>query len=178
VAGCGTAIAIGGTPPLGAAAWVAAGVALTLSLRSAPRAASASMDELERHVMRCRRRGESAWTLVAHVPAGGRAEPEEIASSFRLTDSVLVQPIPHGYELAGVFDEPGLDREALERRLRAKASAMGTTIAWKRFPHDGVTLAVLLDEARAALSEHAPVESAAIVPPVLEHAHAPATEGK
>jgi hypothetical protein len=179
LAGCVGAIAIGGTPPLGAVAWLGAGVALALSMRSAPRAAAPAVEDLERHVMRCRRRGESAHVLVAHVPATGRGQPERLATFFRLTDSVLVAHIPHGYEVAGVFDDSGLDRNALEKRLRTVAAAPGTTIAWKRFPDDGVTLPVLIDAARATLADSTAIEPATIVPPVFESA--PATtpvEGK
>jgi hypothetical protein len=179
VAGCVAAIAIGGTPPLGAVAWLGAGVALALSMRSAPHAAGSPVDDLERHVMRCRRRGESAHVLVAHVPATGHGQAERLTAFFRLTDSVLVAQIPHGYEVAGVFDDSDLDRNALEKRLRTAAATPGTTIAWKRFPDDGVTLPVLIDATRAALAGSAAIEAAAIVPPVFDGA--PATtpvEGK
>jgi hypothetical protein len=179
LAGCGAAIAIGGTPPLAAAAWLGAGAALALSMRSAPRAAGPALDDLERHLMRCRRRSEGACVLVAHVPATGRGQDERLADFFRLTDSVLVANIPHGYEVAGVFDDGGLDRNALEKRLRGAAAAPGTAIAWKRFPDDGVTLPVLIDAARAALADSPAIEPAALVPPVFEGA--PATtpvEGK
>jgi hypothetical protein len=148
-------------------------------MRSAPPAAGPAIDDLERHLMRCRRRGESAHVLVAHMPATGRGQPERLAKFFRLTDSVLVAHIPHGYEVAGVFDDSDLDRNALERRLRGAAATPGTTIAWKRFPDDGVTLPVLIDAARAALGDSTAIEPAVIVPPVFESA--PATtpvEGK
>jgi hypothetical protein len=179
LAGCGAAIAIGGTPPLGAVAWLGAGVALALSMRSGPQPAGAAIEDLDHHVMRCRRRGESAHVLVAHVPATGRGQPERLTAFFRLTDSVLVAHIPHGYEVAGVFDDSGLDREALEKRLRRAAAAPGTTIAWKRFPDDGVTLRVLIDGARAALADSTAIEPVAIGPPVFDRAPAATpVEGK
>ncbi len=168
LAGCGAAIALGGTPPLAAAAWIGAGAALALSMRSAPQASAPAIEDLERHLMRCRRRGETACVLVAHVPATGRGQAERLGDFFRLTDSVLVAHIPRGYEVAGVFDDSGLDRNALEKRLRGAAAAPGTAIAWKRFPDDGVTLTVLIDAARAALADSTAIEPAAIVPPVFE----------
>jgi hypothetical protein len=179
LAACAAAIVIGGTPPLGAAAWLGAGVALALSTRPGPRARGASIESLERHVMRCRRRGEGACVMVAHVPDTGRGQAERLGAFFRLTDSVVVARIPHGSEVAAVFDDDALDREALERRLRGAAAAPGTAIAWKRFPDDGVTLTVLIEAARRALADSTAIEPAAVVPPVFENATAPRpAEGK
>ncbi len=120
--------------------------------------------------MRCRRRGESACVMVAHVPDTGRGQAERLSAFFRLTDSVAVTRIPHGHEVAAVFDDDALDRDALEKRLRGVAAASGTTIAWTRFPDDGVTLTVLIEDARAELADSTVIEPATIVPAVLEGA--------
>jgi hypothetical protein len=165
---CGAAIAMGGAPPLAAAAWLGAGVAFALSTRPAAPHQGATIESLERHVMRCRRRGESAYVMVAHVPAMGRGQAERLSAFFRLTDSALVARIPHGHEVTAVFDDDALDRVALEKRLRTAGAAPGTAIAWKRFPDDGVTLAVLVEAARAALADSTAIEPAAIVPAVFE----------
>jgi hypothetical protein len=109
-------------------------------------------DELERHIMRCRRRQEPAAVLVLRVAAAGRMSPDRLRASFRLTDSVAITRTRYGYELVGVFDEDGLDRDALEWRLRAALGGIATCVAWARFPDDGVTLGMLIGDARAALS--------------------------
>ena len=108
-------------------------------------------DELERHIMRCRRRGEPASVLVARLPARSRIDPERVRDCFRLTDSVSVARVRDGYEIAGVFDEDGFERAGLERRLRAALDGIDARIGWMRFPDDGVTLEVLLESARAAV---------------------------
>jgi hypothetical protein len=173
VVGMGAAAAIGGTPPVGAAAWLGIGAMLALGLRQPPTPLVSRTEELERHIMRCRRRAEPAWVLVARIIAPARTAPHELPGCFRVTDSVNVVRFAHGYELSGVFDADGLDREALERRLRAAAGTMSAELAWTQFPDDGVTLQVLLDSARAALPGSAGGDPSLIVPPVLDSAHAP-----
>jgi hypothetical protein len=101
--------------------------------------------------MRCRRREEPASVLVARLPARVRISPERVLACFRLTDSVSIARIRDGYEIAGVFDEDGFEREGLELRLRAALDGIDARIGWMRFPDDGVTLEVLLENARAAL---------------------------
>jgi hypothetical protein len=108
-------------------------------------------DELERHIMRCRRRQEPASVLVVRVVAPGRIGPEWLRACFRLTDSVAIARTRYGYELKGVFDEDGLDRDALEWRLRAALDGMPTCVSWARFPDDGVTLEIVLERARVGL---------------------------
>ena len=115
--------------------------------------ASLSADELERHIMRCRRRQEPASLLVVRVAAPGRIGPGRLRACFRLTDSVAITRTRYGYELVGVFDEDRLDRDALEFRLRTALDGMATCLSWARFPDDGVTLEALVDGARAALPE-------------------------
>jgi hypothetical protein len=110
------------------------------------------IDELERHIMRCRRRQEPAAVLVLRVASAGRMSPDRLRASFRLTDSVAITRTRYGYELVGVFDEDGLDRDALELRLRSALGGIVTCVAWARFPDDGVTLDMLVGDARAALS--------------------------
>jgi hypothetical protein len=89
--------------------------------------------------------------LVARLAARVRIAPERILACFRMTDSVSIVRIRDGYELAGVFDDAGFEREGLERRLRVALNGTDARIGWTRFPDDGVTLAVLLESARAAL---------------------------
>jgi hypothetical protein len=111
--------------------------------------------DLERHIMRCRRREETASVLVARFAAPHRLSPRRILACFRLTDSVTIARIRDGWEVVGVFDEDDFDRGGLERRLCTALGVTAPTIAWARFPEDGVTLDVLLACARAALPARA-----------------------
>ena len=106
--------------------------------------------ELELHVMRCRRREEPASLMLAHVPGGSRSTGHRLACCYRVTDSVAVARAGRHHELVAVFDDDGLDREALERRIRV-AAGVEPTVAWARFPDDGVTLDGLILAARIAL---------------------------
>jgi hypothetical protein len=107
--------------------------------------------DLERHIMRCRRREEPASVLVARFAAPHRLPPQRILECFRLTDSVRIARIRDGWEVVGVFDEDDFDRGGLERRVCTALGIRTLTIAWARFPEDGVTLDMLLTCARAAL---------------------------
>jgi hypothetical protein len=107
------------------------------------------LDELELHLMRCRRRDESAWVMVAHV--SGPAHAAELLDRLRLTDTARVETTLHGKELACVLDAAGLDRQALERRLRRGMQSGDVRFGWSRFPEDGAGLDVLLRLARAGL---------------------------
>lgn len=172
--GLSAAVVVGGTPLAGAVAWLAVGAMLALGLSPASAPQDSGAEELERHLMRCRRRGEPASVLVARLSSPARLAPAELAGCFRLTDSVAVTRAPRGYELSGVFDDNSLDRDALERRLRAATGSMSAQLAWTRFPDDGVTLRVLIDRARAALPASSGGDPSLIVPAaVLDGAQAP-----
>ena len=106
--------------------------------------------ELERHVMRCRRRDEPAVLMLAHIPGGSRSTGHRLACCYRLTDSVMVARVGRHHELVALFDDDGLDRAALERRIRT-AARVEPAIAWARFPDDGVTLDALIRAARMEL---------------------------
>jgi hypothetical protein len=156
--GCGGAIALAnaGTLP-DAAPWLVGGVALAAAVGLAPRASGTSTEQLERHLMRCRRRQEAAAVLVARVtaPAGSsqatQASHERLTTCFRLTDSLVIGRTQRGCEVAAIFDEDRFDREGLERRLRAQAGDAAVHCGWSRFPEEGLTLEALLDRARAGL---------------------------
>ncbi|HEX6713033.1 MAG TPA: hypothetical protein VF066_06595 [Thermoleophilaceae bacterium] len=104
------------------------------------------VDALELQLMRCRRREESAWIMVARV--SGHARISELLERLRLTDAARVEINVHGKELACVLDADGLDRDALEDRLRSGVSGTGIRFGWSRFPEDGAGLEVLLHKAR------------------------------
>ena len=106
--------------------------------------------------MRCRRRQEPASVLVARFVAPGRIASGRVLSCFRLTDSVTIARTREGWEVAGVFDQQGFDRDGLERRLLAALDGKAAGVGWARFPEDGLTLELLLEGARAALPAPAP----------------------
>jgi hypothetical protein len=107
--------------------------------------------ELERHVMRCRRREEAAALMLAAVPVRGRTTSHRLACCYRMTDSVAVARVGRHCELVALFDDDdGLDRGVLETRLHA-AAGVEPAVAWARFPDDGVTLDALLLVARLRL---------------------------
>jgi hypothetical protein len=142
----------GGGERLGTAPWIGIGAALALSAGLSRSRDSAKLDECERHLMRCRRRGEPATVLVVRVQARRGIRPERLLRCFRLTDSVAVRRTRHGYEVQGVFDDAGLACEGLERRVRELTGPAEVSIGWARFPDDGVTLPVLVERAHAAFA--------------------------
>jgi hypothetical protein len=122
------------------------------------------IDELELQLMRCRRRNESAWVLVARV--SGRSRAGDLLACLRATDSGRVNMTFEGGELVCVLDAAGLDRQALERRLRGGSPRADVRFGWSHFPEDGAALDVLIHEARAELPRPAgrrPARSAGAV---------------
>lgn len=134
----------------------------------------ALMQDLERHVMRCRRKEESAWLMLALVPGRSRSTGHHLASCYRMSDSVAVTRVGRHYRLIALFDEDGLDRSVLERRLHSAAGA-DPSVGWARFPDEGLTLEALLHAAQANLRS----ERRATMPTALATASAPAAlDGK
>jgi hypothetical protein len=151
LAGAAVLLAGGGDRP-GTVPSIGIGAALALSAGLSRSRDSAKPDERERHLMRCRRRGEPATVLVVCVQSRRGIRPERLLRCFRLTDSVAVRRTRHGYELQGVFDDAGLARDGLERRVRELTAPAEVSIGWARFPDDGVTLPVLLECAHPAFA--------------------------
>jgi hypothetical protein len=107
------------------------------------------IDDLDLQLMRCRRRDENAWILVARV--SGAARVADLLAGLRMTDAARVELNVHGEELVCVLDAAGLDRHALERRLGGGMPDAGVRFGWSNFPEDGASLDVLLHKARAGL---------------------------
>jgi hypothetical protein len=105
------------------------------------------VDELELQLMRCRRREERAWVMVARV--SGHACVADLLACLRATDAARLEINVHGKELACVLDAAGLDCQALERRLREGVPRADVRFGWSHFPEDGAGLDVLLHKARA-----------------------------
>ena len=135
--------------------------------------------ELERHVMRCRRREEAGALMLADVPARDRATCHRLACCYRLTDSVAVARVGRHCEVVALFDDDGgLDREVLELRLR-RAARVKPAVAWARFPDDGVTLEALLLAVRPRLRRALGSPTTSAKPAALPTAsHSAAMEGK
>ena len=106
-------------------------------------------DELDLQLLRCRRREEAAWVMVARISRQARVA--DLLAQLRLTDAARVETNVHGKELACVLDAAGLDRQALERRLREGVPRADIRFGWSHFPADGAGLDVLLHKARAGL---------------------------
>lgn len=116
-------------------------------LRAVPAAGRPLVGDLDRHLMRCRRREEAAEVLCAVVAGAGEATRARLLGCFRLTDSVEVRRDRHGVGLTAVFDADGLDRDVLERRLLAAVDGRDVRLGWARFPEDGLTLTALREAA-------------------------------
>lgn len=145
---CGLAMALLGG--LQVVPWIALAPAPVLAAGLASRSPGTWLEELERQLMRCRRRDEEAAVLVARM-YGWRGSSEGLLSSFRLTDSIGLRRFGCGVELVGVFERNRFDPSAVERRLRRMAGEAELRLAWAKFPQDGVTLQVLLEGARSDL---------------------------
>jgi hypothetical protein len=107
--------------------------------------------DLQRQLMRSRRRGEDAAVLVARSKALPRAATEDLLGTLRATDGFEVATHGPATEIRAVLDASGLDRDAVERRVRSVTADTGTEFGWAQFPGDGVTLNVLIDHARKSL---------------------------
>jgi hypothetical protein len=105
-----------------------------------------ALDEFERHLARCRRSGTAAALLLARA-TGAADLPPDVEQRMRTADSVLRTG---ARELLVLCDAPAspagcapLDRDALQRRLRALAGG-GLACAWASYPDDGLVLDDLL----------------------------------
>jgi hypothetical protein len=153
--------ALGDLPAFG---WIASATFLAAACEfaregGAGAAARHVLPELDLHIERCRRRGESGHVLVVrdHDPAD---QPLDL---FRLTDSVAVRLVAGAPELRAVIDDASFDRDALELRIRERLGPVAQ-VGWATFPADGVTLEVLLEHARDAARETVPAATPEVRP--------------
>jgi hypothetical protein len=127
--------------------WAIAAAALAYALE--PRVEKPRLDgDLQRQLMRSRRKGERAEVLVVSSQTLPRAAVLDLFGKLRATDGVEV--VTHGghTELRAVLDADGLDREVVEQRVRSAGVGTDSHFGWAVFPTDGVTLDVLVDRAR------------------------------
>jgi hypothetical protein len=127
--------------------WAIAGVALCWPHRTL--LAAAGRSELQRHIMRCRRREEEATVLLAVGPHVARRPLEDMLESLRATDSVEVSTGAHDFELCALLDGVDFAPDVIERRIADAGDLDDVSFGWARFPRDGVTLAVLRERALA-----------------------------
>lgn len=133
-------------------AWVISGglVALLVSTRGGP--VILRSHDLQRHLDWCRRRGENAHVLVMRFSLRDVPKPARVLDSFRTTDSIAIHYSQGTCELQAVLDDQGFSRAGVERRILEDNSA-SFRFGWASFPDDGVTLASLMEIARAELQE-------------------------
>lgn len=111
--------------------------------------------ELQRHLARCRRRGETASALVVGLPAGAPMR-KEVAETLRITDSAAVRRIGNRWELNAILDAEDLPRSIVEGRLALALATSDVVFGWASFPADGLTLDALFEQARARTASTAP----------------------
>jgi hypothetical protein len=115
-------------------------------------ATSELLNDGERALLRCRRRGESASVLVVRLDPRFDFDPKQLVAALRMTDSAaFVHSRRSGYELLAVLeDDTRLERKVVEQRLRSLVQGGRSLFGWARFPQEGLTLDVLVERARAA----------------------------
>jgi len=111
--------------------------------------------ELQRHLARCRRRGDTASALVVALPDGAPMR-KDVAESLRITDSAAVRRIGRRWELNAILDEEELPRHIVEARLTEALAGSEPAFGWATFPADGLTLDALFELARARIENTAP----------------------
>jgi hypothetical protein len=103
---------------------------------------------LQRHLARCRRRGEQASVLVAALAEGAPIR-REVTEALRITDSSAVRRVGKRWELHAIFDGDDVQREIVEKRVSAALNRSKPVFGWALFPADGLTLDSLVETARA-----------------------------
>jgi hypothetical protein len=153
------ALAVADVGPLVAAVPVLAGAAMMVLVDRHGRASTATLgvrsrlSDAEKHLARCRRRGDEALVFAVRVPAGDRARVAALANAVRLTDGVGVTNYGRDGVVHGVVDAGEESAGAIARRLHDLGLAPHGSLGWARFPADGVTLVALIDVALTAIGE-------------------------
>lgn len=130
--------------------WVVAAAALT---RETPALVTRpTLDgDLQRQLMRSRRRNEAAQVLVADGRLGDDVRLLEVVGTLRVTDGFEVLTSNGRCEVRAVLDGGDIDREAVEQRIAEVFGDALVHFGWASFPAQGVTLDALLTEARASM---------------------------
>jgi hypothetical protein len=154
------AAAAANVAPLLAAVPVLAGAGMMVLVDRRGRASTATlgvrsrMSDAEKHLARCRRRGDEALVFAVRMPADDRALVATLADAVRVTDGVGVTTHGRDRVVHGVIDDAGEESAgAIARRLHVLGLAPHGSLGWARFPADGVTLGALIEVALAASRE-------------------------
>lgn len=133
--------------------WTIAAIGFSLAVLGRDRvvAAGSSMDELDRYLARCRRRDEAATALFVGVRADATTVRALLASA-RVTDSLVVRQTRSRTEVYGLLDGADVVREAVEARFASQMRGLQPTFGWAAFPADGLTLDLLIEQARRSAS--------------------------
>jgi hypothetical protein len=129
--------------------WGIAGVALCWPHRTVLRT-DTGLNELQRHIMRLRRREEEATVLMAVGPHVAQRPLQHMLESLRATDSVEVTTGASAFELCALIDGVDFSPAVIEERIAQAGELDSVSFGWARFPRDGVTLDVLRERALAA----------------------------
>jgi hypothetical protein len=153
------AAAAANVAPQLAAVPVLAGAGMMVLVDRRGRASTATLgvrsrlSDAEKHLARCRRRGDEAFVFAVRVPAGDRALVAALANAVRLTDGLGLTTHGRDCVVHCVIDASEEAAGAIARRVHGLGLAPRGSLGWARFPADGVTLAALIDVALAASGE-------------------------
>jgi hypothetical protein len=153
------AVVVAGVAPLLAMVPVLAGAGMMVLVDRRGRASTAALgvrsrlSDAEKHLARCRRRGDDALVFAVRVPAGHRALVAALADAVRITDGVGITGHGRDCVVHGVVDGDEETAGAIARRLHELGLAPHGSLGWAQFPADGVTLVALIGVALAASGE-------------------------
>ena len=138
---------------------LAGGLLAAVLARPLPEAVPPRLEQIQRHLEWCRRRGETAHLLWVHAPRIDRETAAAALGAFRVTDNAALLHEDNGHEeIVAMVDDASFERDGLERRLRAEVGE-DAGFGWAVFPEDGLTLEALFRHARtAAVVSSSPAE--------------------
>lgn len=158
------AVAPAWEPGIGIGTVVVAGVLVALAGPvGLSQPSAASLNPLQQHIARARRRAERVHVLSLTVADAAEIAGADLRNVFRLTDTVAVRSIGDRYAATAVLDDHELFRGGLERRLSELVPAT-TTVGWAAFPDDGFSLEALIEQAEADARPLSAMPVAAPVP--------------
>lgn len=111
--------------------------------------------DFQRHLARCRRRGENASVLVVALSDEVRMSKDAV-EVLRMTDSAVIRRMGKRWELHALLDGDDVQRDVVEGRVRLALAASAPVFGWATFPADGLTLEALFEHARSATAGAVP----------------------
>ncbi|HEX8156936.1 MAG TPA: hypothetical protein VF526_06075 [Solirubrobacteraceae bacterium] len=154
--------------PVAVLPWTLAAVCLSVFVKvRADAILEPALSELDRYLERCRRRAEPATVLFVDIEADVKALRNLLASA-RVTDSLIVARSKSRFQVYGLLDGSDLTRANVKARFTDALTGAGPAFGWASYPADGLTLDVLLEQARRSVgSESAAGDLPAEPSPVL-----------